>query len=466
VHGLGRFGGGLAAARFLHRRGYAVRIADRATDRDLQASLATLRDLPSIDLQLGREDSGLLDDVELLVVNPAVSDQHPLLGAAAARGIERTQEVDLFLASYPGRVVGISGTNGKSTTATLLHAALSRAGIPALLGGNIGHSLLDDEGRWSSRQIAVLEISSFQLERTDPDRRIDGAIITRVGLDHLDRHGSVAAYHAAKARLAAMTSGFLIHAADDPVAAAFDSPARRRIRFASTAPARASMGEAGGWLLARTGDGPPIRLIHQSSMRLLGDYQRENALAAAAAALLLDASPHLTGLALATAAPLPFRLQLVAVLDGVSVFDNAVSTELESTRAALRSLPGAVHWVGGGKSKDEDYQGVIAATLPLIASAHLFGTAASSLAGRSYGQPVTSHDNLEQALDAALGAARPGDSLLFSPAFASLDQFPNFRARALAFHAWIDRRGATRPRAGQLPSMSHSNATGDGSRPG
>lgn len=444
VLGLGRFGGGVAATRFLHRRGHPIRIADRSRGPDLDHSRQALADLTDLDWQLGREDAGLLDGVERVVVNPAVADEHPLLVAARARGIELTQEANLFLEHYPGRVVGITGTNGKSTTSTLLHAALQRAGIDALLGGNIGHSLLDDAARWSSEQIAVLEISSFQLERTDARRhRIAGAVCTRIQKDHLDRHHTLTAYRAAKARLPQLADAFYVHAADDEVATAFATTARRRVRFAQEPPPADCMGIDGGWLLARLGHDAPQRLVHQDAMRLLGDFQRENALAAAAAALLLGAAASSVGLALANAAPLPFRLQLVHVLGGVRIYDNGVSTEIESTRSALRNLDGRIHWVGGGKSKDGDYAAVAAGVQDRIASAHLFGAAAPALGELLRARvPTSVHDRIQGALDAALAAARPGDALLWSPAFASFDQYPNFRARALEFHQWLaTRRG-------------------------
>src|SRR5262245_8300245 len=319
VLGLGRFGGGVAAVRFLRHRGASVRIADRSAGPDLDHSRNALAGLDGIDWQLGREDDGLLDGIARVVVNPAVPDDHPLLQAARARGLECTQEVNLFLEHYPGRVVAVTGTNGKSTTSTLVHAALQRAGFDALLGGNIGHSLLDDEARWAKDQVAVLEISSFQLERIDVQRhRVTGAVCTRVERDHLDRHRTLHAYHGAKARLPAIATAFFVHGAADPVAAAFTTPAPR-ITFAPEPPQPGSMGIAAGWLCARLDAAPAQRLVHQDAMRLLGDFQRENALAAAAAALLLGAAPGAVGYALACAAPLPFRLQLVTVLDGVRV---------------------------------------------------------------------------------------------------------------------------------------------------
>ena len=448
VLGLGRFGGGVAAARFLSRRGYAVRIADRSSGQDLDASVAQLQGLADLELQLGREDESVLDGIDLFVVNPGIPDHHPLLAAAARRGIERTQEVNLFLENYPGRVVAVTGTNGKSSTSTMLHAALQRGGVDALLGGNIGHSLLEDEARWSKDQVAVLEISSFQLDRVDPKRhRVEGAVLTRILKDHVDRHGSLDAYHRAKSVLPMMADAFCVHAADDPVAAAF-ATTTRRLTYADAMPQKDSAGVDDGWLTVRIGDRDAIRLVHRDAMRMLGDFQRENALAAGLAATLLGSKPQGIGLALANTAPLPFRLQLLCVIDGVRVYDNAVSTEIESTRSALRNIPGPIHWVTGGKSKDGDYKTVADAAAPFVASAHVFGAAAEPLAQElrraDSRRPVatTTHVRVQEALDAALEACEPGSALLFSPAFASFDQYPNFRARALEFHAWtLLRRG-------------------------
>lgn len=262
--------------------------------------------------------------------------------------------------------------------------------------------------------------------------------MTRVLKDHIDRHKTLAAYHAAKARIAQLTTGFLVHAADDAVAAAFATTAQQRVLVTSEPPAKSSMGIVDGYLCARLGAEPAVPLLHQDALRLLGLFQRENVLGAAAAALLLGAKPHATGLALATTAPLPFRLQLLTVLDGVRVYDNGVSTEIESTRSALRSLDGKIHWIGGGKSKDGDYRTVADGVAPHLASAHLFGASAKPLAEQLAGKTtVTVHERMPQALAAALAAASPGDAVLFSPAFASFDQYPNFRARALEFHQRI-----------------------------
>lgn len=448
VHGLGRFGGGREALRFLRRRGCPVRVADKSAGADLLDVRQAIGD-DGIDWQLGREDEALLDGIGCFVANPAIPDHNPLLQAARARGIAVTQELDLFLAAYPGRVLGVTGTNGKSTTSTLLYRALVRAGQDALLGGNIGNSLLGEEANWRRDQIAVVEMSSFQLERKDPAHRVHGAVFTRVCEDHVDRHGTLAAYHRAKAPLAAAAEAFVVHCAEDPVASAYPTAAAQRLRYALCEPAPSSAGLCAGFVAVRTDGGAAEPIVHRDALRLLGDFQLENVMAASAAARLCGAAPQPIGVAMATAPPLPFRLQLVATLGGVRIFDNGVSTEVDSTRSALAALRGPaaapvrIHWVGGGKSKDGNYARVAAGTAPHLASAHLFGAAAAPLAEHLRAHcPVTEHGPLEAALEAALAAARPGDAVLWSPAFASFDQFPNFRARALRFHEWLTSRRA------------------------
>ena len=445
VHGLGRFGGGQEALRYLVHRGCRVRVADKSDGPDHQAVRRALAPL-QLDWQLGREDESLLADIDLLVVNPAVPDHNPLLQAACARGVPRTQEVDLFLAAYPGTVVAVTGTNGKSTTSTLLHRALQRSGVDALLGGNIGHSLLADEAKWHRDQIAVLEVSSFQLERLGAARRVHGAVFTRVLKDHVDRHGTLAAYHEAKGRLAAAASAFVVCAADDPIASAYRSDAKQRLRFCAVNPAPQTAGLIDGFVAVRLGHEQAERIVHTAALRLIGDFQVENVMAASLAARCLGGTAHGIGVAMANTAPLPFRLQLVLVQNGVRVYDNGVSTEVESTRSALQNVTGRIHWIGGGKSKDGDYATVANAVVPRIASAHLFGAAAEPLAAAIAGRVATSvHGTLRQALPSAFAAAAPGDAIVFSPAFASFDQYPNFRARALEFHDWLRTwRGAPR----------------------
>lgn len=442
VLGLGRFGGGREAARFLARRGFALRVADRATSDTLAESIAALSDL-DVEWRLGTEDPSVLDAVDLVVVNPAIPDTNPVLQAARVRGVRLTQEVELFLESYPGRVVIVTGTNGKSTTTTLLASAARRSGLDTLCGGNLGNSLLADEADWRADQLAVLEISSFQLERLDLSKhRVHGAVLTRVTRDHVDRHGSLQAYRDAKSVAARIADGFVVHAADDPVAAAFETSAVRRLvhRRGPGRPGDAAWLEDDHVVLG----GPARdagRLLRLGAMALVGEFHADNAMAAALAAVECGAARAEAGFAIAMQRPLPFRLQLATVRDGVRYWDNAVSTALETTDSALDSLVGRVHWVGGGKSKEgpNGYRRFATAIGAKVATAHVFGAAAGPLSEELVARGVTTtrHERLEDALAAARDAARPGDMVLFSPGFASFDQFPNFRARAAAFRVWL-----------------------------
>jgi len=457
VHGLGRFGGGREATRHLLRQRCRVRVADGSRSDELRKVQQSFG-AAEIDWQLGNEDISLLDDIDLVVTSPAVPDHNPLRQEALARGIPHTQECELFLAAYPGRVVGITGTNGKSSTATLLHRALQTAGIDCLLGGNIGYSLLADEAEWRSSQTAILEVSSFQLERFHADRRLHGAVFTRVGSDHLDRHGTLANYRAAKERLAKAATEFVVRAADDPIATAFASDATLHGSFTRGAAEPGGAGMRDGYLRLRAEDGREHTLLHQDALRLIGDFQLENVLAASLAASWLGAPPHEIGFAMATAAPLPFRMQLLETIDGVRVYDNSVSTEFESTRQALttKMTSRKVHWLGGGKSKDGDHGRVAEMIAEHAATAHVFGAAAKPFSEHCK-IPTTSHETLRDALDAAFESASPGDAVLFSPAFASFDQYPNFRSRALEFHSLLRERraGSTRPVLDRATGQSH-----------
>lgn len=454
VLGLGRFGGGVASVRYLGRLGYRVRVCDSANAEALRASVANLVANPSLaerlEWRLGEpgDDPRLLEGVDLLVCNPGVPNHHPLLEYARLGGVEITQEVNLFLESYPGKVVVVTGTNGKSTTATLLAHALRRCGIDTLLGGNIGHSLLADREVWRAEQVAVLELSSFQLERLDPIRHpVCGAVLTRVTADHLDRHGDLASYQAAKARAAAMAREFLVRNADDAVAAGFAQEVRQVFlhgpQDSQSHPELAASTQDGRiWSHLAADPGP---VLTTAALELPGAFQVENVMAAFLATmrmtelLLVETDcRHRASLALCLTRPLANRLQLSAAVAGRRIFGNAVSTQVDSTLSAIDSLPGQVHWVGGGKSKDGEYQGPGSELSGRVASAHLFGRVASPMA-EVMGQRVTTtvHDNLEQALDAAWAISRSGDTILFSPGFASFDQFPNFAARARRFDSWV-----------------------------
>lgn len=442
--GLGRFGGGLGAARELLRRGYALRIVDRADRQELAATLVHLeREAGTV--QVLPEDASALDDAELLCVNPGVRPEHPLLAEARSRAVELTTEIDLFLEAYPGRVLAVTGSNGKSSTSAMLARALEGAtGHQALLGGNIGGSLFEARSRWHKKQFCVLEISSFQASRLDLSKRpFAGLILTNLAEDHLDWHGSVENYHAAKMRLLdGLEEGAPAFTAQSGLQAV---DARLHEVDAELAPTT-----RGNELWV--GD---THVLARTWLRTSGDFQFENARLALALVHALGLDTASAGKGLRGFRGLPHRLARVGSRGGVTFFDNAVSTGAESTRSALESLRGQssrVAWVTGGRNKGSDLSAHVALA-QLATSVHTFGEVAEEFSASiraTASATVSSHASMRQALEAALSACKAGDILLLSPGFASFDQYPNFKARARDALAWWHTRGSRKASAQQI----------------
>ena len=432
VWGLGRFGGGLAAFAQLQREGYAVDVVDKRDPEELRAALegagadaGPARMLP--------EEFASFEGAELAVVNPAIRPEHPLYLELLGSGIELTQELDLALAAYPGDVVAVTGTNGKSSTTALLQQLLTASGQDALLGGNIGRSLFEDQERWQREQFAVVEISSFQAFRLRLAPRLRAILITNLDEDHLDWHGSLDAYHAAKLRLtgALLPDGVLLGHSSD---AAW----RRHCENDETGRAR---------MLGAEGD--PLQLQRDGSITFEGECilaadapfpraraLRENALLALAAAHELGCNVRELGDAVAGFAGLEHRMQRLTPAGGIDFVDNGISTVARSSEVAIEGLrhgPG-LHWVVGGHPKrpELDEHVRIAAD---CSSVHVFGEVAERLtpalrAAHPRLAVTGPHAELRAALLAAHEQARPGETILFSPAFSSHDAYPNFAARA------------------------------------
>ncbi len=479
VWGLGRFGGGLGAALELERRGFEVAVMDAAPPESLEESLRELKRRGGPGQRtLLPETPASLEGCDLLVLNPAIPPHHPLLQRwrdTHSPDAETSQEIDLLLErlppSAPPRVLAITGTNGKSSTATLLHRALGALDAPSLLGGNIGTSLLLDTGPSSPLDQArnlVLELSSFQCARLSLARppRLDGLILTPISRDHLGWHGDLEAYHQAKLRsLKALQRG-------TPMVFDPRCPVGRRARSLALElglrpiPAfgdRLRLGTTGELLL----DG---RAFLPRGWPCRGRFQQANLGLVLALLLALDLDPLAARPELETFAGLPHRLQDCGSHQGVSLIDNGISTVAETSLSALRCLreelpPTArIHWVAGGKLKDKDLRAHLEDCLPLCASAHFFGRAAEAIGAlppnRPLARPASFQPSLRQALDQALATAQPGDLLLFSPAFSSHDQYPNFERRCQdALSWWREKRRKGRKEVGdpQNPTKGFLN---------
>ena len=426
VVGLGKTGA--SCLRYFARHGIAAAATDSRAVPPGLAELGPLAD--TLDLRLGGFDLSLLDTASQVLMSPGVSLDEPIARAARARGIEVLGDVELFARAVRAPVIGITGTNGKSTVTSLVAAMAAAAGLRVLAGGNLGVPALDLLDQ-PLPQLYVLELSSFQLETTW-SLELMAAVVLNVTADHLDRYASVAHYAAAKARIFAH-AGTVVLNADDPLVAAMQDRAAagpdthaRTVRTFSTRHAAADyalLQRAGGTWLSRHGEG----VLDVGQMKIAGRHNAANALAALAlgdaAGLPLPAMLE----ALRTFPGLAHRSAWVADVAGVRYVDDSKGTNVGATIAAVDGLT-------GGVGKGQDFAPLAAAFAGKLRHAVLIGQDAAAVAAALEGIcPCTRAVSMEEAVAAAARAALPGDTVLLSPACASLDMFRDYGHRGDVF---------------------------------
>ena len=349
-------------------------------------------------------------------MNPAIPFDSPWIERARAAGATLTTEMGLTLRHWPGPVVAITGTNGKSTTAGLTAAMLEAAGIPVALGGNIGRSLLSRCASVSPDTVAVLEISSFQLawmEHDDWHPRV--AVVTNVSGDHLDRHGTFEHYRDAKRRLAdaVAADGTLILPRDDEVAASFAEHTAGSVEWFG-------------------GDEPdPVDL---SRLAIVGRHNYANACAAARAALAIGATANACAAGAAAFPALPHRLESVGERGGVLCINDSVCTTPVAAAAAVKSFTRPVVLLTGGRDKGLDWGPLLLAARDAHAVV-AYGETGPRL--REELPDARLERDFSSAVRTGLELARPGDVLLLSPGFASYDEFPGFDVRGQRFRELV-----------------------------
>jgi UDP-N-acetylmuramoylalanine--D-glutamate ligase len=391
-----------------------------------------------------------------VVVSPGVPlNRHPIAGRAAAAGVPVIGDIELFAqarATLPAhRVVGITGTNGKSTTTALIFHLLETAGVPALMGGNIGLPILGRDPL-PEGGVYVLELSSYQIDLTQT-LDCDVAVLLNITPDHLDRYDGFAAYAASKARLFAMqTAGVAVIAVEDTETRAIADA------LSATTPAIPSAVE-GGWpggpsRLRSAGastalgmDGGERRVIEVRSSdagdqsawpSLQGPHNAQNVAAAVAVAKALGLTQDAIARGLASYPGLPHRMERIATVDGVLYVNDSKATNPTSTAPALAAYP-RVHWILGGLAKTADLDAV-ADQLGHVVAGYAIGDSADLYTRllSEKGIPVVNAGTLERAVAAAKVAARAGEVVLLSPACASFDQFRDYEARGDAFRALVE----------------------------
>jgi UDP-N-acetylmuramoylalanine--D-glutamate ligase len=433
---------GAAAARALVRAGAVVLAVDGGEEPAVCERAAALEALGAeARVGLGVLDPSLLDGRELVVPSPGMRESEPLLVSAADRGVPVWSEPELAwrLAPATTRLVAVTGTNGKTSTTELLAGCLQ---APA--AGNIGVPLVDLLAGDEPPPLVVAELSSFQL-RFCQRLRPHVAVVLNVAPDHLDWHPSIEAYFSAKAQIwaAQQATDWAVVSADDPGARSIverHPPPGRLVRFTAQVPGPDELGVEDGWLMSRLPDPWAGRIVEVDALHARSEHHVANAAAAAAAALCAGAAPGALAGPMRDHRPGPHRLEQVAVLGGVTWVNDSKATNPHAAAAALASYASVV-WIAGGLAKGAD----LTTLGPLLADrAHAVVTVGSAgpqvaALARSLGIRTVEAGTVERAVPAAAQLARSGDTVLLSPACASMDQFADYAARGEAFREAVAR---------------------------
>lgn len=441
VLGLAR--SGVAATRMLVDAGAQVTAYDRRPADELADALAALEGRsPALALGVDEaEAQGLVADAELVVTSPSISARFPTtepwlreaLADAEAGGVRVLGEVDLFLLLTRARVMAVTGTKGKTTTASLIGAMLAAAGVPHAVGGNIGTPLIEQVDVLGAGDWAVLELSELQLP-TIP-RGADIAVYTNVGADHLDRHGSVEAYRAVKARLAELSGdGVVILNADDPGCRELGLRLPGDVRWYGLADDSLAAAVHDGMVTVSNDAVLPAAEVPLPGLHMLG-----NVLAAALASRLAGASTAAIAEAVRGFAGVPHRLETVGGHSGVRWVNDSQATIPLAAMAGLEAFaPAPVVLIAGGRGKGLDYGELADAIARRARALVLIGESADALDALVAGRVTTRRaTSMDQAVRVAADLAEPGDVVLLSPAAASFDMYADYAARGDAFRVAV-----------------------------
>ncbi|MCC6312470.1 MAG: UDP-N-acetylmuramoyl-L-alanine--D-glutamate ligase [Thermomicrobiales bacterium] len=442
--GLGTRGGGLGVARYLANAGAIVTVTDNRPAEALAEPLAALAGLP-IRYVLGGHDERDFVATDLVVRNPGVRRDAPLLRLARAHDVQIEMEMSLFLRACPAQVIGVTGSKGKTTVATLAAAMVAAWNPRTVLAGNMGISALDRLPEISADTPVVLELSSWQLEATiEHGLSPHVAVITNIAEDHLNTYRDFAEYAAVKRGIGAHQhpSNWLVLNRDDPETWRAAGDAR-----GSVVPC--GLGDRGGdgaWLAGerihwRNGD-DAFDLARPENPALVGAHNAANLLAAVAAARLCGAPMEAISAGLAGFAGVPHRMERVAIVAGVRYINDTAATAPVAAAAALRTLAGGpVRLIAGGADKGLDPGPLVAAAAETRPAVFLLGGTATPVlhaALRAVGiEPRGPFDSLVEAVAAAAAGAQPGDSVLLSPGCASFGLFRDEFDRGERFRAEV-----------------------------
>ncbi len=431
---------GVAAALFCAAHGARVTATDEKTEAELgtvaggqSSSAADLR-AAGVTLELGGHRAETFLAQDLIIQSPGVPAEMACFVAARGAGVAVWSEVELAWRFLRGRLIGITGSNGKTTTTALIGHILASAGLPTLVGGNIGTPLISLAEFSTEATLTVAELSSFQLE-TIGALRPDIAVWLNLTPDHLDRHASMQLYGQAKARIFEnqTESDAAILNADDPETPGY-APGGARVHWFSRQKRVASGAFVRDDQIVFRQNGEETVLLRRGDIGLRGEHNVENVLAAAAATFLAGASPAAIAEGVRTFAGVEHRLEFVAEIGGAAYYNDSKATNVDATLKAIDAFEGNLIIILGGKEKGGDF---VALREPLHRRAKLalvIGKAAEKISAQIAGAvPVEAAGTIERAVHIAHEQARPGDVVLLAPACASFDQFENYEHRGRVF---------------------------------
>jgi UDP-N-acetylmuramoylalanine--D-glutamate ligase len=436
VVGLGK--SGVASALFLKNHGAEVSVSDTKSGDELRNEIPVLLD-HGITVETGGHGDRTFRGQDLIVVSPGVPVDAPPLMQARSLGESVIGEIELAAQFLPGPIVAITGSNGKTTTTTLIGEIMTAAGFQALVGGNIGTPAITLAEKARPETVIVLEVSSFQLE-TIQNFRPRVAVVLNVTPDHLDRHRTFEIYANAKARVFEnqQASDFAVLNADDPTCVEMGGRTRAQVFWFS----RQKEVRQGAWvhdgaILFRDKNGQR-EILPVSEIPLKGAHNLENVLAAVCSGVLMGCAPEKIRKAVQSFKAVEHRLEFVATVNRVDYYNDSKATNVDATIKALESFPSNIHLILGGKDKGSDYTVLNDLLRKRVKRVYTIGAAAAKIesqivSAKDGGPELVKAETLENAIRKAHAVARPGDIVLLAPACASFDQFKSYEHRGKVF---------------------------------
>ncbi|HHU78431.1 MAG: UDP-N-acetylmuramoyl-L-alanine--D-glutamate ligase [Caldicoprobacterales bacterium] len=435
VMGLAR--SGISAARLLYRKGARVIVHDSKNETDLSAATEELKKSIECEFHLGQDPGILLNRADMIVLSPGVPADLPFLIRASESGIEVISEVELAYRYCKAPIIAVTGTNGKTTTTALIGEILKAAGKVTHVVGNIGLPFSEKVDEIEPGDMVAAEISSFQLETTAVFRP-EIALILNISPDHLDRHKTMENYIAAKYRVFGnqVRGDILILNGDDPILSRIDPPGGVHTFYFSRSRALSEgVWVEDGYIRMNLGGG--IKTVCRADqLGIPGTHNLENALAAAAAAGLAGAAPEIIADTLRTFPGVEHRIEKVAVIKGITFYNDSKGTNPDSSIKAIEAMPGATVLIAGGMDKKGGFSEFTAAFGSKVKALVLLGETADKIAETARKQGFTNihmTKSIPEAVEKAYALSSQGYSVLLSPACASWDMFRDYEERGNVF---------------------------------